>query len=210
MRWTVHMQECLQEIEARCEAPLYDALVQCVRVQLIADKAINSASLDVNIELDFYFRPPQNLFAQELLAQLGRLRSSMGTAIWQEGKLIPSALYRLERHSASETHCQPQTLTLPQLRSSSIYTQPKSPSLKQHCLVTLPLPGTLASIGPSISTPALKQSSSGSRSFSTSKYETSTASRHPRSCKCATPSDSCTFCRQSTNQAGGRRMCPRS
>jgi hypothetical protein len=102
MRWTAHMQECLQGIEARREASLDDALVQCVRIQLIADKAINSASLDVNIELDSYFRPPQNLFAQEMLAQLGRLRSSMGTAIWHEGKLIPSALHWLEWHSATE------------------------------------------------------------------------------------------------------------
>ena len=174
------MQECLQEIEARREAPLDDTLVQFVRIQLIADKAINSASLDVNIELDSYFRPPPNLFAQEMLAQLGRLRSSMGTAIWQEGKLIPSALHRLERHSASETTCQPQTLTIPQPRSSSIYTPPKSPSLKQRCSVTPPLPGTLAPIEPSISTPALKPSSSGTKSSSASQSETSTASRRPR------------------------------
>ena len=95
MRWTAHLQECLHEIEARREAPLDDALVQCVRIQLIADKAINSALLDVNMELDPYFRPPPNLFAQEMLAQLGRLRSSMGTATWQEGELITVALHQL-------------------------------------------------------------------------------------------------------------------
>jgi hypothetical protein len=95
MRWTAHLQECLHEIEARREAPLDDALVQCVRIQLIADKAINSALLDVNMELDPYFRPPPNLFAQEMLAQLGRLRSSMGTPTWQEGELITVALHRL-------------------------------------------------------------------------------------------------------------------
>jgi hypothetical protein len=111
MRWTAHMQECLQEIEARREAPLDDALVQFVRIQLIADKAINSASLDVNIELDSYFRPPPNLFAQEMLAQLGRLRSSMGTATWQEGKLIPSASHQTGWHAALETTVNVQHLT---------------------------------------------------------------------------------------------------
>jgi hypothetical protein len=103
MRWTAHLQECLQEIEARREAPLDDALVQCIRFQLIADKAINSALLDVNIELDPYFRPPPNLFTQELLAQLGRLRSSMGAATWQEGELAPFELHRLAWRSAHET-----------------------------------------------------------------------------------------------------------
>jgi hypothetical protein len=106
MRWTAHLQECLHEIEARREASLDDALVQCVKIQLIADKAINSASLDVNIELDPYFRPPPNLFTQELLAQLGRLRSSMGTATWQEGELIPFALRRLVWCSAHDNSCQ--------------------------------------------------------------------------------------------------------
>lgn len=86
MRWTAHLQECLHEIEARREAPLDEVLVQCVKIQLIADKSINSASLDVNMELEPCFRPPPNLFAQEMLAQLGRLRSSMGAATWQESK----------------------------------------------------------------------------------------------------------------------------
>jgi hypothetical protein len=103
MRWTAHLQECLHEIEARREAPSDDALVQCVRIQLIADKAINSASLDVNVELDPYFRPPPNLFMQEMLAQLGRLRSSMGTATWKEGELIPFASHQLVWHSDHET-----------------------------------------------------------------------------------------------------------
>jgi len=86
MRWTAHLQECLHEIETRREGPLDDALVQCVTIQLIADKAINSASLDVNIELDPYFRPPPNLFAQEMLTQLGQLRSSMSATTWQQSK----------------------------------------------------------------------------------------------------------------------------
>jgi hypothetical protein len=95
MRWTAHLQECLHEIEARREAPLDDVLVQCVRIQLIADKLINLASPDVNLELDPYFRPPPNLFAQEMLAQLGRLRSSMGTATWQESKSACTPCIRL-------------------------------------------------------------------------------------------------------------------
>jgi len=88
MRWTAHMQECLYEIEAYREAPLDDVLVQCVKIQLIADKAIKSASLDVNIGLGSDFQPPPNLLAQELLTQLGHLRSSMVDAIWQEGKFV--------------------------------------------------------------------------------------------------------------------------
>lgn len=90
MRWTAHMQECLHEIEAHREAPLDDVLVQCVKIQLIADKAIKSAALDVNIDLGPNFQPPPGLFAQELLTQLERLRSSMSIAIRQERKFTLS------------------------------------------------------------------------------------------------------------------------
>jgi len=86
------MQECLHEIEAHREAPLDDILVQCVKIQLIADRSIKSASLDVNVDLGPNFQPPPNLFAQELLTQLGLLKSSMSTAIWQERKFTLSII----------------------------------------------------------------------------------------------------------------------
>lgn len=80
------MQECLAQIEAQHDDPLDKTLVQCVRIQLIADKAMKAASHDANVDPDDTLRPPPSLFAQEMLTQLGALKLSMIDTISQDGK----------------------------------------------------------------------------------------------------------------------------
>jgi hypothetical protein len=88
MRWTSHMQDCLGEIEAQHDEPLDKVLVQCVQIQLIADKAMKAASHDVNVDPYDSLRPPPSLFAQEMLTQLGTLKSTMVDPTSQDGKSI--------------------------------------------------------------------------------------------------------------------------
>lgn len=79
------MQECLGQIEAQNDDPLDKTLVQCVRIQLIADKAMKAASHDVNVDPYDSLRPPPSLFAQEMLTQLGTLKSTMIDPLSQDG-----------------------------------------------------------------------------------------------------------------------------
>jgi len=88
MRWSSHMQDCLGQIEAQNDDPLDKTLVQCVRIQLIADKAMKAASHDVNVDPYDSLRPPPSLFAQEMLTQLGTLKSTMVDALSQDGMSI--------------------------------------------------------------------------------------------------------------------------
>ncbi|KAM0708904.1 hypothetical protein Q7P35_002940 [Cladosporium inversicolor] len=95
MRWTSHMQDCLAQIEAQDDDPLDRTLVHCVRIQLIADKAMKAASHDVNVDPYDSLRPPPSLFAQEMLTQLGTLKSAMVDALSQD------ATVQLQLHAAS-------------------------------------------------------------------------------------------------------------
>lgn len=103
MRWTSHMQECLQDIEAQGEDPLDGTLVQYVKIQLIAEKSMSSGARDANLEPDAGMQPPPYLFAQEMLGQLGHFRSAITHDLSQNGKfshLLSSAC----RHACSTDH----------------------------------------------------------------------------------------------------------
>lgn len=80
------MQDCLERIEAQEDDPLDKTLVQCVRIQLIADKAMKAASHDVSVDPYGSLRPPPNLFAQEMLTQLGTLKSTLADTLSQDGR----------------------------------------------------------------------------------------------------------------------------
>jgi hypothetical protein len=86
MRWTSHMQECLNQIESQQDHPLDEILVQYVKIQLVADKAIKAASHDANVDPDDGLHPPPSLFAQEMLTQLKTLKSTMVDSTAQDGK----------------------------------------------------------------------------------------------------------------------------
>lgn len=88
MRWTSHMQECLAQIEAQQNDPLDKTLLQCVKIQLIADKALKATSHDANMESDAALHPPPSLFAQEMLTQLNALKLAMDDSMSQNGKSI--------------------------------------------------------------------------------------------------------------------------
>lgn len=100
MRWTTHMQECLDEIEARREDPLDGSLVQYVKIQLIAEKAMSLESYDANIQPDARLQPPPYLFAQEMLGQLGQMRPAITDVLSHNGK----SRCRVGR-AAHWTHC---------------------------------------------------------------------------------------------------------
>ena len=82
------MQDCLGQIEAQHDDPLDKTLVQCVKIQLIADRAMKAASHDVNVDPYDSLRPPPTLFAQEMLTQLATLKSNMAEDMLQDGKPI--------------------------------------------------------------------------------------------------------------------------
>jgi len=82
------MQDCLSEIEARHDDPLDKMLVQCVKIQLVADKAMKATSHDANVDPYDSLRPPPSLFAQEMLTQLGTLKSTMVDPVSQDGESI--------------------------------------------------------------------------------------------------------------------------
>jgi hypothetical protein len=86
MRWTSHMQECLIEVETQQDDPLDKILVQYVKIQLIADKAMKAASHDANTDPDDGMHPPPSLFAQEMLTQLNTLKTTMVDSTAQDGK----------------------------------------------------------------------------------------------------------------------------
>lgn len=71
------MQECLLQVEAQQDDPLDKTLVQCIRIQLVADKAMKAASYDANTDPDDALHPPPSLFAQEMLSQLNTLKSTI-------------------------------------------------------------------------------------------------------------------------------------
>jgi len=89
------MQDCLGQIEAQHDDPLDKTLVQCVKVQLIADKAMKAASHDLNVDPYDSLRPPPSLFAQEMLTQLGTLKTTMFDSLTQDGRSFrPQGLVR--------------------------------------------------------------------------------------------------------------------
>lgn len=88
MRWTPHMQECLEEIEARQENPLDSHLVQSVKIQLVVEKALQATGRDLFTAADFSMQPPPHLFAQEMLTQLAILKSSMIDLLSQDGESV--------------------------------------------------------------------------------------------------------------------------
>jgi hypothetical protein len=98
MRWTSHMQDCLNQIEAQDDDPLDRTLVRCVKIQLIADKAMKAASHDVNVDPYDSLRPPPSLFAQEMLTQLGTLKSTMVDALSHDGRSNVAVLSSSTNH----------------------------------------------------------------------------------------------------------------
>jgi hypothetical protein len=104
MRWSSHMQDCLGQIEAQNDDPLDKTLVQCVRIQLIADKAMKAASHDVNVDPYDSLRPPPSLFAQEMLTQLGTLKSTMVDDLSQDGKSTTSSIPTIIDQRLTQAH----------------------------------------------------------------------------------------------------------
>lgn len=92
MRWTPHMQECLDEIDARQENPLDKHLVQSVKIQLIVEKSLQATSRDLFTVADLSMQPPPCLFAQEMLTQLSMLKSSMIDTLSQDGESLPHSI----------------------------------------------------------------------------------------------------------------------
>lgn len=88
MRWTPHMQECLDLIEARQEGSFDKHLVQCVKIQLIVEKALQASGRDSFTGAVVTVQPPPYLFAQEMLTQLELLKSSMIETYSQDSESI--------------------------------------------------------------------------------------------------------------------------
>lgn len=90
LRWTVHMQNCLDEIEAHQESTRDAVLVQRVKMQLAAEKCAMSISYDAYTCLDPRYRPPPGSFAQELLTQMHQMTSEIARQTSQDGEYFES------------------------------------------------------------------------------------------------------------------------
>jgi len=86
LRWTKHMEECLEVLDREKEFPLDDVLVALIRLQLVAEDAQKLLVRDVMGDTD---QTPTFLFKKSLLLRLQTIRDSM-PAIAASNCMFPS------------------------------------------------------------------------------------------------------------------------
>ncbi|KAK3640069.1 hypothetical protein LTR56_012044 [Elasticomyces elasticus] len=86
LRWTAHMEDCLVDLENRREYPQDQLLVQQVRLQLAAERAIVVRWYDQSMLRNVSHTPP-HLYAQALLCHLEEVRSSAPLELQQNSLL---------------------------------------------------------------------------------------------------------------------------
>ncbi|KAK3617826.1 hypothetical protein LTR56_025036 [Elasticomyces elasticus] len=92
LRWTAQMEDCLVDLESRLEYPQDQLLVQQVRLQLAAERAIVVRWYDQSMLRNVSHTPP-HLYAQALLCHLEEVRSSATLELQQNRKLsVPPRL----------------------------------------------------------------------------------------------------------------------
>ncbi|KAH8810878.1 hypothetical protein F5884DRAFT_672828 [Xylogone sp. PMI_703] len=103
LRWTPHMDECLQILEQKRECPNDEILVQQVRLALIAEKSNQVASLD---------EAAASLYHESLQLQLQGIKADI-LSNFQENKVLLLHLYSTELEVAlSPTFLHTNILTL--------------------------------------------------------------------------------------------------
>src|SRR5271170_1606627 len=87
LRWTPHMDECLQMLAEKQECPTDEILVQQVRLQLIVEKVVQAPWHDGEIENAERVRAPPAFYLKALQSQLQEVRRKLPPESLRNGKL---------------------------------------------------------------------------------------------------------------------------
>lgn len=87
LRWTPHMEECLQTLAEKQECPTDEVLVQQVRLQLIVGKVAQAPWHDGEIENAEPIRAPPAFYLKALQSQLQGIKSKLTPESQLNGKL---------------------------------------------------------------------------------------------------------------------------
>jgi hypothetical protein len=87
LRWTPHMDECLQTLAEKQECPTDEVLVQQVRLQLIVEKVTQARWHDGEIENAGPVRAPPAFYLKALQSQLQEVKRKLPPESQQNGKL---------------------------------------------------------------------------------------------------------------------------
>lgn len=86
LRWTPHMNECLQVLEQNPESFNDEVLVQQVRLQLILQKMALNTWFEETIDAAEDTRAPALFHVQRLQAQLQQVKTTFSPQIQRNGK----------------------------------------------------------------------------------------------------------------------------
>jgi hypothetical protein len=88
LRWTPHMDECLQVLDDRKECPNDEILIQQVRLQLIVEKMALETCHDAAMESPEHAREPQSLYLEAVHAQLLDIKTKLLAQPQIDGQLL--------------------------------------------------------------------------------------------------------------------------
>jgi hypothetical protein len=87
LRWTPHMDECLQRLAEKQECPTDEILVQQVRLQLIVEKVAQAPWYDGEVENVEPIRAPPAFYLKALQSQLLEVKRKLPPESLRNGKL---------------------------------------------------------------------------------------------------------------------------
>ncbi|KAF2812287.1 uncharacterized protein BDZ99DRAFT_439292 [Mytilinidion resinicola] len=96
LRWTPHMNECLEVLAEAKEFPTDDTLIQLVRMQLIVDKAVHFSAQHGEVASNDFSRIPPALYRLALQGQLQEVEKNLSGNVQHEVVLLhlhSTALY---------------------------------------------------------------------------------------------------------------------
>ena len=86
LRWTTHLDECLQHLDTHRIHPLDELLVHQVKVHLIVEQAKLASWFDSTLEVPQTLRPPPTIYPQALLVHLENVHVSMNMDPQNQGE----------------------------------------------------------------------------------------------------------------------------
>ena len=92
LRWTPHLEECVQVLQEQAECPEDEILVQQVRLQQLVEKVNQSMSHDGALDAATHTKVPPAFYIQALHTQLQEIKSKFSPPAQQDGKNPTQAL----------------------------------------------------------------------------------------------------------------------
>ena len=94
LRWTPHMEECLQIVDERKECPNDEILVQQVRLQLLVEKMGQGTGRDGTMDSPAHTRGPPSLYSETLYSKLQDIKTHLLNQPQTDGKLLCTIFIR--------------------------------------------------------------------------------------------------------------------